>query len=121
MPWTRQQCEAGCVDLAILGSSDGRLELEVSYLAWRNTFSIDLFGERGSLHLSGLRKWGPSELVYRERVLPSGVPREERETSVGADLTWGADLEHFEACAAAGRTSFDNDWWIAQVLSAAAG
>jgi len=107
-------------DHGILASKDGRLALEASFLCWKNTFTIELFGERGSLHLSGLRKWGPSELILRERVFPSGVPRETRETSDGPDVTWQRDVEHFEALAATGGTSARNDWWISRTLQAVA-
>jgi scyllo-inositol 2-dehydrogenase (NADP+) len=122
-PWTLQHHEAASFDHCILGSADGRLVLESSYLSWRNTFSIDIFGSRGSMHLSGLEKWGPSELVVRERVYPSGVPREWVETAPGgADPTWQRDLEHFERhCAAVAPPSIDNDWWITETLLSAVG
>jgi hypothetical protein len=93
--------------------------LEVSYLAWKNTFTIDAFGSRGSLHVSGLQKWGPSELMLRERVLPSGVPTEFRVRAEGGiDPTWQRDLEHFEGlCREPGPTwSVDNDLWISRTL-----
>jgi hypothetical protein len=107
-------------DRAVLATDDGRIEIEASYLHWKNTFSIDLFGELGSLHVNGLRKWGTSELILRQRVLPSGVPHETREVSVGADLTWQADFEHFEAKVSAGTTSAENDSWISRVVTSAA-
>src|SRR5262249_16474296 len=88
VPCTVERHECAAVDRAILGSSDGTLALEVSYLSWRNNFVVELYGERGSLHLDGLRKWGASELTLRARVLPSGVPHERRERSRGPDLTW---------------------------------
>jgi scyllo-inositol 2-dehydrogenase (NADP+) len=112
--------EAAASDHAVLASADGRLLLEMSFLAWKNTFEIDLYGERGSLHLRGLPKWGPSELVRRERVYPSGVPRETRETALGPDRTWERDLEHFEAQVAAGHATLENDSWISSTLRAAA-
>jgi predicted dehydrogenase len=116
--------EAASFDHCILGSSDGRLMLESSYVAWRNTFTIDLFGSRGSMHLSGLQKWGPSELVVRERVFPSGVPHESREeVPGGVDPTWTRDIEHFERLCEApeAESSVANDWWISETLLAAAG
>jgi scyllo-inositol 2-dehydrogenase (NADP+) len=114
--WSLQRHESGSFDHGILASEDGRFALEMSFLCWKNTFAVDLFGERGSLHLYGLRKWGPSELVVRERVFPSGVPRETRRTSHGPDETWHRDVEHFEALAATGCTSMRNDWWISRTL-----
>jgi predicted dehydrogenase len=119
--WTLEHHESASLDHAILGSADGRLMLEMSYLAWKNTFAIELFGQRGSLHLLGLPKWGPSELILRERVFPSGVPRETRETAEGPDVTWQGDFEHFETLPTHGRTSMENDWWISRTLQAVAG
>lgn len=114
--WTVRRHEAEAFDHAVLASSDGRIVLEASFLTWKNTFSIELFGERGSLHLRGLRKWGGSELVVRERVLPSGVPGERVETDAGQDCTWLADLAHFEQLCDRGETSLENDRWISAVL-----
>jgi predicted dehydrogenase len=121
--WSLERHEAASFDHCLLGSADGRIVLEASYLAWKNTFSIDLFGSRGSLHVNGLQKWGPSELILRERVFPSGVPRETRESAEGGvDPTWQRDLEHFEQlCAGGSGTSLDNDVWISQTLLQAAG
>jgi scyllo-inositol 2-dehydrogenase (NADP+) len=115
-----QRHEAQSFDRIVLDSEDRRLELEGTFLCWKNTFSIDLYGEHGSLHVHGLPKWGPSELIVRERVRPSGIPRETRETIEGADVTWQRDLEHFETLPAQGRTSMENDWWISHTLQTAA-
>jgi len=122
--WTLEHHEAASFDHCVLAASDPHIVLEASYLAWKNTFRLDAFGSRGSLHVNGLQKWGPSELILRERVLPSGVPRESREAAPGGvDPTWERDLEHFAAlCAAAEpRTSLDNDLWISRTLLEAAG
>lgn len=119
--WSLQRHESKGLDRAILGSTDGRVVLEMSFLSWKNTFTIDVIGQRGSLHLSGLRKWGPSELLLRERVFPSGVPHETCETSEGPDVTWRLDTEHFERQVAGGQTSMENDWWISRTLLAVAG
>jgi predicted dehydrogenase len=122
--WSLEHHEAESFDHCILASADRRIVLEASYLSWRNTFSIDVFGSRGSLHVAGLQKWGPCELVLRERILPSGVPHEVREAAPGGtDPTWRRDLEHFEQLCAAPerRTSVDNDVWISRTLMEAAG
>ena len=121
--WSLERHEAASFDHCILASADRRIVLEASYLSWKNTFSMDVFGSRGSLHVAGLQKWGPSELILRERILPSGVPDEVREEAPGGiDPTWQRDLEHFEQlCAAPERgTSVDNDLWISRTLLGAA-
>jgi predicted dehydrogenase len=118
--WSLQRNELATLDHVVLGSGDGRLVLEASYVCWKNAFTIDLYGESASAHLSGLTKWGPSELIVRRRVLPSGVPEETVERHPGGeDPTWERDLEHFESVCATGHTSSENDAWISAVLAAA--
>ena len=124
--WSLERHESAAFDHGVLASAAGQgaLALEMSFVCWKNTFGIDLFGSAGSLHLHGLPKWGPSELIVRERVLPSGVPRERREAQPsGTDVTWQRDLEHFEALATGGgaATSMENDWWISRTLQSVGG
>jgi predicted dehydrogenase len=122
--WSIEHHEASCFDHCILASADRRIVLEASYLAWKNTFSIDAFGSRGSLHVRGLQKWGPSKVILRERVLPSGVPNETCEAAPSnVDPTWQRDLDHFEKLCSlpSARTSVENDVWISQTLLEAAG
>jgi len=116
LPVVVNRHESSAPDQALLRSADGRLVLEASFVCWKNSFAVEAWGERGSLHLHGLRKWGPVELVLRERVRPSGVPREELVTDVGPDDTWLADFAHFEERVAAGCSSAANDRWISRVL-----
>jgi predicted dehydrogenase len=103
---------------ALVSSGSGpRLVLEASYLSWKNTFTIDVLGRDGSLHVRGLRKWGESELVLRERVRPSGLPPEWRWVQSGPDTTWQQDLSYFETlCQSGPGTSVEQDWWIADTL-----
>ena len=108
--------EASAPDHATLRSEDGRIALEMSFLSWKNTFTIDALGSRGSLHLDGLRKWGGSRLTVRERVFPSGVPRETVHEDIGIDTTWADELRHFETLVATGTSSFEGDRWISQTL-----
>ena len=96
----------------------------MSYLSWKNTFRVEAFGSHGSLHVKGLQKWGPSELILRERVFPSGVPNETREeASGGIDPTWQKDLDHFERLCSEPNpsASVDNDVWISRTLMDVAG
>ena len=51
-------------------------ELEVSLLSWRNNFVCDIIGDKGSVHINSLCKWGPSKFIKRKRVFPSGKPDE---------------------------------------------
>lgn len=98
------------------------VEAEVSLLSWRNDFTADVFGERGSGHIRSLCKWGPSTITLRTRVLPSGRPLEEGDTLTQDDPTWAAEYAYFQAlCAAGGPSSFANDIWIGRALADLAG
>lgn len=118
-PVLAERHETRSVDHSILATEDRRFVLETSYVSWRNTFSVDLFGERGSLHLAGLCKWGGSQLVTRSRVLPSGIPMETVERAAGADPTWAAEVDHFDSAAPRGDSTASTDWWISSCLLSA--
>lgn len=93
------------------------IEIETSLLSWRNHFSCDVYGERGSAHIEGLCKWGPSTFTVRDRVLPSGRPAEEQHTLVRPDPTWEAEYAHFTTlCAGGGPGNLRNDIAIADAL-----
>lgn len=89
------------------------IELEATLLSWRNTFTLDLYGERGSAHIHCLCKWGPSTLTLRQRVLPSGRPKEEVQTLECPDPTWRMEYDHFLSLCQTGGENVDNDLWIA--------
>jgi predicted dehydrogenase len=117
--WALERHEAASsYDHCIIASENGRVTLEVSYLVWKNAFSVDAYGEHGSLHLSGLPKWGPATLIARQRVRPSGVPIEESvSANTGQDVTWERDLAHFERLKECGQSTVENDWWITDTLN----
>jgi predicted dehydrogenase len=117
--WTAQRYENAAFDYFLMGFSQASpmLKLEGTLLSWRNTFGLDLIGERGSLHVTGLCKWGPSSLTVRGRVLPSGKPDEEVYTLEQQDPTWALEYRHFRMLCASGGTNIDNDIWINGVLN----
>jgi len=92
------------------------LEMEATFLSWRNTFGLDVYGELGSAHIQCLCKWGPSTLTVRKRVLPSGRPEESVETLEQPDPTWALEFEHFLQLCKSGGTNLENDVWIEQRL-----
>ena len=118
--WDRRSHELKVVDHCVLATTDHEVVIECSFLSWKNRWLIDVVGERGSIEMNGLTKWGGSELIVRRRRLPSGPPEETREAVTGPDPTWAADLHHFESEAIAGRTSRDNDVWITRTVMQAA-
>jgi predicted dehydrogenase len=101
-------------------ASRPRLQLEMSLLSWRNSFSCDILAERGSAHIDSLCKWGPSTFTRRWRVLPSGRPPEDAITLAEADPTWALEYAHFQALCARGAAAddFDAAFWIGDTLGA---
>jgi predicted dehydrogenase len=74
--WTANHFENKAPDHVLFGFEDKpTLEMEATLLSWRNTFSLDVYGELGSAHIHCLCKWGPSTLTIRKRILPSGRRR----------------------------------------------
>ncbi len=110
--------EANTLDYCEFSTVEGRFNFLCSFLVWKNTFSIEVFGSKGSLHLYGLHKWGKSQLIHRERVFPSGVPRESIITSSGEDNTWEEDIDYFEKMISSGKSSYENDMNITRSINA---
>lgn len=93
--------------------------LEMSLLSWRNSFSAELVGSKGSIHLDSLCKWGPASLTFRERVLPSGRPPEHTEIQTREDPTWALEYQHFKSLVHMRRVQDPTkDLWLYDELSA---
>jgi scyllo-inositol 2-dehydrogenase (NADP+) len=98
-------------------SAKPQLELEMTFLNWRNHFTCDLLAENGSVHIRSLCKWGPSSFTLRRRVLPSGRPPEDTVTLVQDDPTWEREYAHFkELCAGSYVTDLSNDIRLNRML-----
>lgn len=94
------------------------LQIELSLISWRNTFRADIIGSEGSLHIDGLAKWGESTLVLRERVLPSGRPKESVWRVPQGDPTWRLEYSHFvHLCQTGAATDLGRDRYIQGALS----
>jgi predicted dehydrogenase len=109
--------ENSAFDHFVFGSEgEPTLEMEVSLLSWRNRFTCDLIGERGSAHIDSLCKWGPTTFIRRWRKLPSGRPDERAVTIVQPDPTWSAEYDHFKKLCRTGASNLENDLWINRQL-----
>jgi len=97
-------------DHAII-SAEGALslELEMTLLSWKNHFTCDLFGEKGSAHIESLCKWGPSHFIVRTRKFPSGKPNEEICTLIQPDPTWVEEYQHFKKICQKAQTNLADD------------
>ena len=116
--WSADCCENRAPDHVLFGVS-GRpsIVLEGTLVSWRNTFTFDVYGERGSAHVHGLCKWGPSDLIVRRRVFPSGKPEETIQRVEAQDPTWALEYQYFKQLCRQGGTNLENDLWISGVLN----
>ena len=97
----------------IFNSTKFVIQLEVSLLSWRNTFSCDVICEKGSAHINSLCKWGPSTFTLRRRMLPSGIPSEEKVTLSQVDPTWEDEYQFFlSLCRDVKNNTIDKDKWL---------
>ena len=120
--WNAQRFENQSYDHVIFGcTGKPNLELEASLISWRNTVTVDVYGELGSAHIDGLCKWGPSTLTVRKRIFPSGRPEEDVKTVECADPTWELEHAYFEQLCNKGCQTMDRDLWINGVLKDLAG
>lgn len=106
-------------DHAVIASlfSVPRIELEMTLLMWKNTFHCDILGKSGSLHMNGLCKWGPSEIILRKRKMPSGVPDEIKMKFPAGDPTWELEYADFKkSILNVEKTDFSNDFLIHDTL-----
>ena len=93
------------------------IQLEMSLLCWKNTFTCDVFGEKGSAHINSLCKWGPSEFIHRQRIIPSGIPKEKKKIIIDKDPTWNLEYRHFlNSCIQKKSHTLKKDIWINNLL-----
>lgn len=120
-PWNFNCFENRAYDHVVFGSRGPLvLEMEATLLSWRNTFTLDVFGELGTAHINCLCKWGPSSFTTRQRILPSGKPDQDTLTLECADPTWAIEYQYFKQLCRTGQTNLDNDMWINTTLGSLA-
>ena len=73
-----------------------KIILEMSFCMWKNSFSCDVIGSKGSVHLNSFCKWGKNEFIYRKRKIPSGIPLEKKINFKQKDQTWLRELIFFK-------------------------
>ena len=112
--------ENRAADHVVIASEASRpkIEIEMTLLMWRNHFTCDVLGERGTAHITSLCKWGPTQFTTRTRVLPSGPPMESSITLVQPDPTWNLEYAHFRLlCERGAKTDLARDRYLHRVLS----
>jgi scyllo-inositol 2-dehydrogenase (NADP+) len=117
--WSANRFENRAYDHVAFGSPGPPvLEMEATLLSWRNHFTADVYGDRGSAHISSLCKWGRSVFTRRVRVVPSGRPPEESVALVQPDPTWTLEYEHFKSlCRNGTGRNLANDITLHRILT----
>lgn len=70
--------------------------VHTSWTQWKNLFSFEIFGQRGSLTIEGLGgSYGAERLVTAIRNAEGGAPVMTEERFDGPDLSWEAEWEEF--------------------------
>ena len=111
--------ENNAPDHIVITCHDGepKIELEMTFLSWKNHFTCDVFAEKGSAHIRSLCKWGPSTFTVRKRVLPSGKPSEQIITLIQNDPTWELEYQYFKnSVENKKKTDLSGDIWIQKTL-----
>lgn len=67
---TSKKFENAAPDHVVFGtkSTIPQIEMEMTLLSWRNHFTCDIWGEKGSAHITSLCKWGPSSFIHRTKI-----------------------------------------------------
>ena len=95
-----------------------KIQVELTFLSWKNYFSCDLIGEHGSIHIKSLCKWGPAEFIFRNRKHPAGMPDEQLNIKTMPDPTWNLEYEYFKnACLKQKKTDLASDKWISKKIA----
>ena len=89
----------------------------VSVIDWRNKFEANIIGQKGSIHINSLCKWGPSRLTIRKRIFPSGKPKEKIFTKICSDPTWKLEEKYFRKISKEKLNNFSNDSFIKKSLN----
>lgn len=102
--------ELPCYDFMQFTSKDKiSLSASLSIINWQNYFYLDILGSKGSIHLNGLCKWGPSVLKINKRVLPSGFPIQKINKIKMKDPTWAIEEKYFRKISINKINNLNND------------
>lgn len=83
--------------------------LHVSWTEWKNTFSFEIYGRDGKLHIEGLGgSYGVERLYYYKMLPEMGPPETVIYEYPGKDLSWELEFKDFCDAIAAGRQPCGN-------------
>lgn len=83
---------------AMLRTHDGQIAwLHASCTEWKNTFSFEIYGRTGKLHIEGLGgSYGVERLSHYQMLPQMGPPPTTIYEYPGEDTSWRAEFEHFK-------------------------
>ncbi|MFC1546626.1 Gfo/Idh/MocA family protein [bacterium] len=83
--------------------------LHASWTEWKNTFSFEIFGEKGKLQIDGLGKsYGTEKLTYYKMLPELGPPETSMWEYPFNDNSWNLELEEFLNAISLGRAPLGN-------------
>ena len=71
--------------------------IHYSFVRWENQFYLEISGEKGSLTVESLPKWGKQIVTFSKRVYPSGKPKKKLWTFY-EDKSWFNEWIYFKNC-----------------------
>ncbi len=82
---------------AMLQYANGAIaSFHTSWTQWKNLFNFEVFGEKGSLKVTGLGgSYGPETLTVTFRKKEGGVPNQSEVSFTGADRSWELEWKDF--------------------------
>lgn len=110
--------ELKCFDFYSFRSEEKFLcNYTTSIINWKNNFQADIIGSKGSIHITGLCKWGTSKLYFRKRKFPSGKPTEVLKVIKKGDPTWILEEKYFKKISKKIISNFNNDILIKNCIA----
>ncbi len=70
--------------------------LKLSFCYWKNKFTSNIYFEKGSIHSDSLEKWEDTKVILRNRILPSGKPKQRTRIFKKNDKTWIKEYKYFK-------------------------
>lgn len=86
-----------CPDRVVILGNFGQISvnMEMTYLSWKNTFELEIYGDEGTIKINSLCKWSESILYLSKRVHPSGIPEQTQTVASKGDTTWALEIDNF--------------------------
>lgn len=108
--------ELDTFDHCNISTNDNKISITASALYWKNIFSIEIYGDKGSAHINSLCKWGDSKLEIHQRKIPAGAPKIKIFEFRQKDNSWVIDIKEFEKRVKKKTTSSTTDLSIGETL-----